>query len=297
MAPALNAALKRATAENYIKQVVFITDGAVGNEAALFSQIKNELGDARLFTVGIGSAPNSYFMTRAALFGRGSYVFVSNTADIKQQMDSLLYKLESPVLSDLSLTLPAGYAQSAEIYPSKIPDLYAGVPLLLNVKLPHNAGTSGKITLQGALVDKQGTTREWPRSVAIAPTSTGSTQHLGVATAWARKKVAALMDEKALGRNVDEVKQDILAVALPHKLITEFTSFVAIEEKIANTQRIPSSTESVRNLMPQGTQFRQISYPQTAAGVSEHVVLGMITMLLLSLFHSVAFLRNKGGRG
>ena len=60
MAPALNAALKRTTAENYIKQVVFITDGAVGNEAALFSQIKNELGDARLFTVGIGSAPNSY---------------------------------------------------------------------------------------------------------------------------------------------------------------------------------------------------------------------------------------------
>ena len=236
-------------------------------------------------------------MTRAAQFGRGSYVFVSNTADIKQQMDSLLYKLESPVLSDLSLTLPAGYAQSAEIYPSKIPDLYAGVPLLLNVKLPHNAGTSGKITLQGALVDKQGTTREWTRSVAISPTSTGSTQHLGVATAWARKKVAALMDEKALGRNVDEVKQDILAVALPHKLITEFTSFVAIEEKIANTQRIPSSTENVRNLMPQGTQFRQISYPQTAAGVSEHVVLGMIAMLLLSLFHSVAFLRNKGGRG
>ena len=102
------------------------------------------------------------------------------------------------------------------------------------------------------------------------------------------------MDEKALGRNVDEVKQDILAVALPHKLITEFTSFVAIEEKIANTQRIPSSTENVRNLMPQGTQFRQISYPQTAAGVSEHVVLGMIAMLLLSLFHSIAFLRNKG---
>ena len=295
MAPALNAALKRTTTKDFIKQVVFITDGAVGNEAALFSQIKNELGDARLFTVGIGSAPNSYFMTRAAQFGRGSYVFVSNTADIKQQMDSLLYKLESPVLSDLSLTLPAGYAQSAEIYPSKIPDLYAGVPLLLNVKLPHNAGTSGKITLQGALVDKQGTTREWTRSVAIAPTSTGSTQHLGVATAWARKKVAALMDEKALGRNVDEVKQDILAVALPHKLITEFTSFVAIEEKIANTQRIPSSTENVRNLMPQGTQFRQISYPQTAAGVSEHVVLGMIAILLLSLFHSIAFLRNKGG--
>ncbi|MFT5179098.1 MAG: Ca-activated chloride channel family protein [Alteromonas macleodii] len=46
--------------------------------------------------------------------------------------------------------------------------------------------------------------------------------------------------------------------------------------------------------MPQGTQFRQISYPQTAAGVSEHVVLGMIAMLLLSLFHSIAFLRNKG---
>ena len=54
------------------------------------------------------------------------------------------------------------------------------------------------------------------------------------------------------------------------------------------------NTVEERNLMPQGTQFRQISYPQTAAGVSEHVVLGMIAILLLSLFHSIAFLRNKG---
>ena len=195
MAPALNATLIWQWKD--IKQVVFITDGAVGNEAALFSQIKNELGDARLFTVGIGSAPNSYFMTRAAQFGRGSYVFVSNTADIKQQMDSLLYKLESPVLSDLSLTLPAGYAQSAEIYPSKIPDLYAGVPLLLNVKLPHNAGTNNS---------SRRTCRQAGHYSPVDPFGSNiANVDRFYSTPWrsdclGKKKVAALMDEKALGQ-------------------------------------------------------------------------------------------------
>ena len=335
MAGALAEALATTPDENHIKQVVFITDGAVGNEAALFSLIEKELDTARLFTVGIGSAPNSYFMTRAAQFGRGSHVFINNSNNIQTEMQRLFTKLESPVLSNLTLSLPNSVQnmENIEIYPKRLPDLYAGEPLLVNLKIPHiseienraagadeNNKLNHNVVLNGVLNDKDGNVHKWQRSIQAVftgqgsndsskpdakhssgqeqshITQDGSVQSSGIATAWARKKVAALMDEKALGRNVDEVKQDILAVALPHKLITEFTSFVAIEEKIANTQRIPSSTENVRNLMPQGTQFRQISYPQTAAGVSEHVILGVIAILLLSLFHSIAFLRNKGGR-
>ena len=77
MMPALLAALQdqgepdQLQEQPALRQVIFITDGAVGNEAALFEQISAQLGRNRLFTVGIGSAPNSWFMSKAAQFGRG----------------------------------------------------------------------------------------------------------------------------------------------------------------------------------------------------------------------------------
>ena len=75
MRAALELALKPGRSPGFVRQVVFLTDGAVGNESALFTLIRDRLGDRRLFTVGIGSAPNSHFMTKAAQFGRGSFTY------------------------------------------------------------------------------------------------------------------------------------------------------------------------------------------------------------------------------
>ena len=108
MLPALLAALNPragATAEsNVLKQVLFLTDGAVSNEEQLFSVIKAKLGRARLFTVGIGSAPNSHFMTKAAEFGRGTFTFISDVNAVEKQMSELYAKVESPVLSDIEVS-------------------------------------------------------------------------------------------------------------------------------------------------------------------------------------------------
>ena len=77
MVPALKLALKSPPRETHLRQIVFITDGSVGYEDEMFSMIEQKLGAARLFTVGIGSAPNSWFMRKAAEAGRGSYTFIS----------------------------------------------------------------------------------------------------------------------------------------------------------------------------------------------------------------------------
>src|SRR4030095_12455289 len=66
MQPALEAALAGAAPAGILRQVVFMTDGAVGNEEALLGSIAANLGNSRLFTVGIGSAPNAFFMRKAA---------------------------------------------------------------------------------------------------------------------------------------------------------------------------------------------------------------------------------------
>ena len=104
MLPALKAALEGADEGSEVRQVVFITDGGVGNEEELFRYIREHLGRSRLFTVGIGSAPNSHFMTKAAEFGRGTFTYVGSPTEVGEKMGSLFRKLESPVLTDVRVT-------------------------------------------------------------------------------------------------------------------------------------------------------------------------------------------------
>ncbi|WP_394221296.1 marine proteobacterial sortase target protein [Alteromonas gracilis] len=333
MAGALAEALATTPDENHIKQVVFITDGAVGNEPALFSLIEKELNTARLFTVGIGSAPNSYFMTRAAQFGRGSYVFINNSNNIQTEMQRLFTKLESPVLSNLTLTLPDSvqHIENIETYPKRLPDLYAGEPLLINLKIPHvieieNRATSAdekgelnhNVVLSGVLNDKDGNVHKWQRSIQAVftgqdsgqgqeqaqLTEKDSVQSSGIATAWARKKVAALMDQKALGRNEEDVIRDILNVALSHKLITAYTSFAAVEQSVSKPQSADASLEHLKNVMPDGTQMRAVSFPQTSAGIHLLLVFGSTALLLLLLMYAgkaellvTYLLKNERQRG
>ena len=68
-----------------LRQVVFLTDGAVGNEDEILRLIRERLGDRRLFTVGIGPAPNTFFMRKAAQFGRGTFTFIGDVREVKER--------------------------------------------------------------------------------------------------------------------------------------------------------------------------------------------------------------------
>ncbi len=133
MLPALRAALNGKANPGLVRQVLFLTDGAVGNEQQLFEFIKTNLGDSRLFTVGIGSAPNSHFMSKAAEFGRGTFTYIGNISEVKEKMTALFAKVESPVLANLAIRWPAG--QQVEMWPKRVPDLYAGEPLIVSARL------------------------------------------------------------------------------------------------------------------------------------------------------------------
>src|SRR3546814_3866271 len=106
MRPALERALAGAPADGVLQQVVFLTDGAVGNEEQLFGIVAERLGAQRLFTVGIGSAPHSYFMLKAAEVGRGSFTHLGDLREVKPRMDALFAKLEQPALTDIRVGWP-----------------------------------------------------------------------------------------------------------------------------------------------------------------------------------------------
>ncbi len=141
-----------------LRQVIFMTDGAVGNEQALFELIKDRLGDNRLFTVGIGSAPNSHFMQRAAELGRGSFTYIGKMQEVEQKVVALLEKISAPRITDVSLRYPDGTVP--DYWPAQIPDLYQGEPVLVSIKQRSNAH---KAVIVSGLIDGQ----FWQQELAL----------------------------------------------------------------------------------------------------------------------------------
>jgi len=302
MAPALEEALSTKSEEGFLKQVLFITDGAVGNEDALFKLIQEKLDNARLFTVAIGSAPNSHFMSRAAQFGRGTFEYIANQSEIAERMSNLFRKLESPVLSNLKISFPKELHGLIEQFPERTPDLYAGEPLVLSIKALDKAAIKGKIEISGRVSGTGSVTSsdtnestQWTRSLNL----NDNTQHQGISTIWARKKIAALMNEKILGRDEADVKEEVLSVAIPHKLISAYTSLVAVEERISREplahkkHGVPLKSGVVPNAVAKDQLPQTQSYPKTATWQPFNLLLGSLSLLMLmALYRNQLFQRK-----
>lgn len=265
MLSALQAALRDEAQTGFIRQVMFITDGAVGNEQALFATIHRKLGNSRLFTVGIGSAPNSHFMRKAAQFGRGSFTHIGKVSEVQEKMTALFAKLDNPIVSDIQVKWPNG--AQVESYPNRLPDLYSGEPLIVAVK---TSSLQDSLSLSGNTAGNP-----WQQEIQL----TGAQSHSGVATLWAREKIASLLDEKITGRPEPEVREAVLDVALTHQLVSPYTSFVAVEKIISRPAEESLKPKAAPNARPKGQAPQTFAYPQTATGAQLSLIWG--TLLLL----------------
>ena len=240
MAGALDIALNGGTNLERLRQVIFMTDGAVGNEDYLFRMINEKLGDSRLFTVGIGSSPNSHFMREAAEMGKGTFTYIGNLAEVDEKMTGLFIKLESPVLKDLRVSIPD--YPGVDMFPAKIPDVYAGEPVIISFK------TSGKlkneIRVSGELAGS-----DW--ALVIDPVK--KSKDSGISALWAREKIRDIINQaiKEGTTRAPEVKQAIVEVALAHQMVSKYTSLVALDKEIARRGEALQSTPIPTNL-PKG---------------------------------------------
>jgi Ca-activated chloride channel family protein len=246
--------------------VVFITDGAVGNEQALFARIRERLGRARLLTVGIGAAPNSWFMRRAAEVGRGTFVHVGRREEAGPAMDALLARLASPVLTDIDIRWPAG----VEAVPAIVPDLYAGQPVLQTVALEKPL--SGEVVLTG-----QRGGAAWSQTLR-ADAASGNAP--GVGTLWARGRVQALLDTLEVGADRAQVRAEVLPLALAHQLLTPFTSFIAVEERRARPEGEKASNSPVPNTRPAGQAPQPFAFPATATTARARAWAGLLLLFI-----------------
>ncbi|HVF63654.1 MAG TPA: marine proteobacterial sortase target protein [Casimicrobiaceae bacterium] len=273
MREALALALGSPRFEGYVRQVVFLTDGAVGNESELFAMIRERLDDRRLFTVGIGSAPNSHFMTKAAQFGRGTFTYIGDVADVKQKMAALFVKLESPVLTDVVIDWPS----TTEAWPREVPDLYAGEPLVVAASA---ASLDGEVVLRGRYGGK-------PWQAKLPLSGNGDANGLGVL--WARRKIDALDDLQIAGANPADVREEIVRTALAHHLVTKHTSLVAVDV----TPSAPAGANLVKTAVPgnvpHGHAFEAMAagLPQTATPASLQLTMAIMALLAgLMMLHA-----------
>lgn len=244
MRPALHAALNGDATEGRLKQVVFVTDGAVSNETELFRDIRQRLGNARLFTVGIGSAPNSYFMRKAAEAGRGAFVYIPDIKQVGTRMTTLFDKLERPALTDVAFAWRGDDADTAsESFPAKIPDLYFGEPVLLVSRLPADALDADTVLSLGA--------GSWKTSLKLRDVRPAT----GISTLWARAKVTVLSDSLRDGAPPEAVKAGITQIGLTHSLVTRYTSLLATEKASARPAGTPLTSGDVPLNLPHGWQY------------------------------------------
>ena len=274
---AIRAALAQPATRGYVRQVIFLTDGAVGAETALFDTIKKNLGGARLFTIGIGSAPNSYFMRKAAQFGRGTYTHIGDTAEVAPKMQALFAKLERVALKDVLVDWPV----AVELYPNQVPDLYAGEPLVLAASYPTRPDDPILATAFGTAGGMP-----WKQTVGGVPAELH-----GIAALWARRKIEALVDSRVDGTDETLIRKLIIDTALEHHLVSPYTSLVAVDKTPARSIAAALERKQIVNSTPAGAQW-QTALPHTATPAPLLRWLGMIVLLVAGI--GAAALR--GGR-
>lgn len=244
MRPALKLGLRQATdpAVERLRQIVFITDGAVGNEAELFSLIHKELGDARLFTVGIGAAPNAHFMTEAAQFGRGSFSYIAHDGEVQTTMQTLFTRLDHPALTDLQLQAE----HTADLLPNPLPDLYVGEPISVVMKLDTPLSAA---TLNGRLGN-----RPWTHQLTL---SKGAAQS-GIDVLWARRKITDWQRQGRRGLAADQVRKEVTELALAHHLVSDFTSLVAVDKTPVRPMDEALDSHALKSNLPAGMNAAQV---------------------------------------
>jgi len=278
MAPALSFALDGAETPGYLRQVVFMTDGGVSNEDELLKLIAERLGRSRLFTVGIGSAPNAHFMTKAAQFGRGTFTYIGDVREVHEKMAKLLEKIEAPVLQDVSIRWADG--SPVETYPERVPDLYLGEPVVIAASAARLAGT----------VVVSGTRGNQPWSVALTPIP--SPDASGVGALWARAKIAALMDAMRRGAGADAYRKQVVDVALAHHLVSAYTSLVAVD--VTPTATGASKRALVKTALPRGTGGAA-RIPQTDTPATLELLLGLLALGAAAVIAAIGHSATRPG--
>jgi Ca-activated chloride channel family protein len=230
-----------------MRLVLMLTDGYVGGEQRMFDLVRANIGQARMFSFGVGSSVNRYLLEGLALRGRGDVIYHYGSKPLSDAVAEFYGRIAHPALSDIRIDW--GELEVSEQYPMQIPDLWAGQPLRVIARYEpgqqdRDGMTATTITVSGVL-GRRRVFWELPLELPAV-----SLEHEALPTLWARHKIEDLRFSE-LNRDPAGLKAAITEVALEHGLVSEYTSLVAIDDEPSPCG--PSSQHiSVPNAAPAG---------------------------------------------
>jgi Ca-activated chloride channel family protein len=246
--------LGRSDGDGRDRVLVLITDGQVGNEDQVLRTLGKRLQGIRVFTLGIDRAVNEAFLRRLAERGGGSCEVVESEDRLDEVMTAVHRRIGTPLLTGLSLSPDEPAIEPGEIVPRRLPDLFAGSPLLILGR--YHGRPAGALTIRAA--DAAG--RPWSESVPAAVR-----ENPAIAAAWARGQVRQLEDKYAAGDgNPAALEKAIVALSLKFQVLCRFTAYVAVDRsQVVNEGGAPHRiTQPVEQ--PEGWAAPQV---RSAAGV------------------------------
>jgi len=236
MMKAIKAALDPSDSQQHVRIACFLTDGQVGNEAEIIAEVQKH-PNARVFAMGFGPAPNRSLLDKMSQYGRGEVNYISEVGNTSAVARVFSDRVRSPLLTDISIEwsdLPV-----TEIYPKRIPDLFSARPLVISGR--YTKGGKGSIWLKGKMAG-QDFVREIPVELPEK-----ETDHDVLASLWARRRIDDLVgDEIANAQNQpaqDQAREEITKLGLEFKLMTQYTSFVAIDDVVFTGPEEPARVE------------------------------------------------------
>jgi Ca-activated chloride channel homolog len=224
----------RSHRDGRLPSLVILTDGEVGNESQILQRIQKEIGDARLFAVGIDTAVNSGLLKRLASLGGGTAAFVEPGIQLEEALTSIAREIGAPLVTDLQVENLDLSLDRASFSPSRVPDVFAGRASVCFFKLSGK----GRLTVRGKLAGGK---------VFEEKVKAQNVEMPSIAQLWAKAHIVDLEDQYRVNQgNRNKLKREIIDLAVKHSLLTKFTAFVVVDE----AEIVNQSGESRRVVQP-----------------------------------------------
>jgi Ca-activated chloride channel family protein len=258
MMKAINAALGGEHEKDKVRIVAFFTDGYVGNDMEIIDAVQKNALTSRVFSFGIGTSVNRYLLDNMARAGRGEVEYALNKDEGEKAAKKFYERIDAPVLTDISIDYGelAKAFDPKELFPQLAPDLFSVKPLVIFGRYtPGEKPIVGEITIKGKTA-----VGDYSRKLKVTlPASTGGST--AIASMWARANVENLMNGDLKGAQAGQpdpaVKEKVIGLGLSYNLMTQYTSFVAVEEKIVTDGGQPR-TVAVPVEMPEGVSYEGV---------------------------------------
>ena len=273
----LLAALRKGYAipqtETVSRSMIIVTDGYIGAESDVFTEIQQHINHTNVFSFGIGSSVNRYLIEGMAKAGGGEAFVVTKRHKAAGVAERFRRYVQSPVLTQIDLDF--GDFETFDIEPQGFPDLFAQRPVIIFGK--WRGQPRGTIELRGV-----GGSGEYSQTVQVDDVNPQKS-HRALAYLWARARIGRLSDFN-FQRGSAENKNEITTLGLTYDLLTAYTSFVAVHEDIRNPED-HSEDVSQPLPLPSGVSNLAVGVSVSTVPEPELALLLMAIALMLILFY------------